>query len=483
MIILPGPNPVSGTNPGRTAVAYESEAGDFTLALGGDFMLTQRIRVYQEPGYLTIVEAMRNAVAAFVNLETTVRRWDEGTPTVTTGTPMTTVPELLDELKWLGIDIVSCANNHAYDYGENGVLATLRHLDAADIPHAGSGRNLTEARMPAYVETKRGRVALIATTATFRPWNKASNQRSDITGRPGINPLGFKTTYTVDGATFDTLRAMNVELGFAKEQERARKHFYSDKEVARETAQEIQVFGQRVVKGDGFSITTQANADDVNDNLRWIREARRQADWVVVSVHCHEFNAKSLKTATAKVELSELADFVQEFARQAIDAGADVVVGHGSHTALGIEIYKGKPIFYSLGGLLFQNETVPFIPAEAYERFDLPFDATPADLYDGRTAKDKKGFPAYPGYWECFVPICEYRGGELAHIRLLPTDLGYGRPRYQRGRAVLADKKLAVKILERLQRLSQPFGTKIDIEDGIGVITVPSSVGRVKQPA
>lgn len=462
---------------------YQSETGDFTLALGGDFMLTQRISIYDEPGYLAIVEAMRGADAAFVNLETTVRRWDEGTPTMTTGTPMTTLPELLDELKWLGVDIVSCANNHAYDYGENGVLATLRHLDAAGIPHAGSGKNLAEARMPAYVETKRGRVALVAMTATFRPWNQASNQRSDITGRPGINPLGFKSTYTVDDTTFAALRAMNVELGFAKEQERARKHFYSDKEVGKETAEEIKVFGQRVMKGKGFAISTEANYEDVADNLRWISEARRQADWVVVSVHCHEFNAESLKSATSKVELSELADFVPEFARAAIDAGADVVVGHGSHTALGIEIYRGKPIFYSLGGLLFQNETVPFIPAEAYERFDLPFDATPADLFDGRTANDKKGFPAYPGYWESFVPVCEYRGGKLAEIRLLPTDLGYGQPRYQRGRAVLADPKLGTKILERVQRLSEPFGTKITIMDGLGIIVMPSAAQRVKRPA
>ena len=208
------------------------------------------------------------------------------------------------------------------------------------------------------------------------------------------------------------------------------------------------------------------------DNLRWIREARRQADWVIASVHCHEFNGNSQKNATAKVELSELADFVPEFCRAAIDAGADVVVGHGSHTALGIEIYKGKPIFYSLGGLLFQNETVPFIPAEAYERFDLANDATPADLFDARTANDRKGFPAYPGYWESIVPICQYRGGELAEIRLLPTDLGYGRPRFQRGRAVLADKTLAAKILERVQGLSKPFGTTIENRDGIGFITV-----------
>lgn len=467
----------------KASVIYESEKGDFTLAMGGDFMLTQKISIYQEPGYLAIVEALRAADAAFVNLETTVRRWDEGTPTITTGTPMTTVPELLDELKWLGIDIVSCANNHAYDYGENGVLATLRHLDAAGIPHAGSGKNLAEARMPAYVETARGRVALVATTATFRPWNQASNQRSDIAGRPGINPLGYKSTYTVNAATFAAMQEMNVELGFAKEQERARKHFYSDKEVVSETAQEIRVFGQRVVQGRDFAITTQANPEDVADNLRWIREARRQADWVVVSVHCHEFNAKSLKTATAKVELSELADFVPEFARAAIDAGADVVVGHGSHTALGIEIYKGKPIFYSLGGLLFQNETVPFIPAEAYERFDLPYDATPADLYDGRTANDKKGFPAYPGYWESFVPVCQYRGGELAEIRILPTDLGYGRPRYQRGRAVLADKTLAAKILDRVQKLSAPFGTKIENHDGIGIISLPSNVRQLREHA
>ena len=79
-IILPGSNPVAvGPRPWEDFLAYESESGDFTLALGGDFMLTQRIRVYEEPGYLAVVDAMRNAAAAF-----------------TTGTPMTTVRELLD---------------------------------------------------------------------------------------------------------------------------------------------------------------------------------------------------------------------------------------------------------------------------------------------------------------------------------------------------------------------------------------------------
>jgi len=453
-------------------MAYEAEKGNLLLALGGDFMLTQRISVYQEPEYLAVVDAMRAADVAFINLETTVRRWDEGSPSITPGTPMTTSPDLLEELKWFGIDIVSCANNHAYDYGELGILATLRHLDEAGIPHSGSGANLAQARMPAYVESAKGRVALVSTTASFQRWNQASSSRGDIAGRPGVNPLGHKAVYTVDAETFQALHNMNVALGFAKAQERARKHFYADKEVMADSTDEIEAFGNRIRKGKAFALETVGNPKDIEDNLRWIREARRQADWVVVSVHCHEFNAKSLQTASSKVELSELADFIPLFARAAIDAGADVVVGHGSHTALGIEIYKGKPIFYSLGGLLFQNETLPFIPAEAYERFDLGPDATPADLFDIRTNNDRKGFPAYAGYWEGFLPTCDFKGGRLTEISLLPIDLGYGRPRYQRGRAMQADRALSDKILGRLQALSKPYGTQIENRDGIGCISI-----------
>jgi poly-gamma-glutamate synthesis protein (capsule biosynthesis protein) len=453
-------------------MTYAAESGDFDLAMGGDFMLTQRVSVYQEPDYLAIVEALRAADAAFVNLETVVRRWDEGSPSITAGTPMTTLPHLLDEIKWMGINIVSSANNHVYDYGENGVRAMLRHLQDIGLAHAGCGHNLAESRMPAYVETPRGRLGLVAMTSTFRPWNVASPSRGDVQGRPGINPLRHKVTYTVDAPTFEALQKMNVELGFLKEQERAKTHFYSDKEIAQHSAEQATVFGQKIVKGDSFDVSTAADIADLEDNLRWIREARRQADWVLVSIHTHEFNARSMKQEAQKVNLSELADFFQEMAYAAIDAGADAVVGHGSHTALGIELYKGKPIFYSLGGLLFQNETVSFVPSESYDRFDLPLSATPADLFDARTSNEKKGFPAYAGYWECFVPICRYRNGALAEIEILPTDLGFGKPRYQRGRAVQARGDLADKIISRLQQLSAPFGTEIANRNGVGFISL-----------
>ena len=105
---------------------------------------------------------------------------------------MTTEPKLLEDLKWLGINMVSCANNHAFDYGEGGVLANIRHLDEAGMVHAGTGKNLAEARAPGYLDTPNGRVALIAATATFRQWNQAGEQRPDLRGRPGINPLGLR---------------------------------------------------------------------------------------------------------------------------------------------------------------------------------------------------------------------------------------------------------------------------------------------------
>ncbi len=373
-------------------------------------------------------------------------------------------------MKWFGINLVCCANNHAFDYGEGGVLANIKHLDDAGIVHAGTGKNLAEARAPGYLDTPNGRVALVATTATFRPWNQAGEQRPDLRGRPGINPLGFQTTHHVDAGAFEQLNRISRELGFEKSHERARKHFYSDKEIPDAKSAELSLLGSRFVGGEGFSIATRANERDLQDNLRWIREARRQADWVVVSVHSHEFGGPSLLTAGSRAELEEPADFIIDFAHRTIDAGADIVVGHGPHFPLGIEIYKERPIFYSVGNLVFQNETVGFFPADAYERFDLDLKATPSDFLDARTNGGKKGHPAEPAYWENMFAVCEFSKNRLSKIKIYPIDQGFGRPRAQRGRPVLAEGEVANRVLERAQKLSARYSTKVVIHDGIGVI-------------
>ena len=451
-------------------MTYESEKGNFTIALAGDTMLTRKLTPFKEEGFLKLREILHNADAGFANLEGTVHNWDEGTPGITQGTFMTTDPKLLEDLQWLGINLVSCANNHAFDYGEDGVLANLKHLDSAGMAHAGTGKNLAEARAPGYLDTPNGRVALVAATATFRPWNQAGEQRPDLRGRPGINPLGFNTTYSVDAAAFEQLKRISQGLGFEKSNERARKHFYSDKEIGDGKAAELTLLGNRYVPGEGFAIATEANQRDLQDNLRWIREARRQADWLVVSAHCHEFGGASLLTAATRAELEETADFVTKFAHQAIDEGADIFVGHGSHFPMGVEIYKGKPIFYSVGNFVFQNETVGFFPADAYERFDLDLKATPSDFLDARTNGGKKGHPSDPAYWENMFAVCEFSNNKLKEIRVHPIDQGFGRPRPQRGRPVLAEGDVADRVIERVIRLSKRYGTKVVNRSGIGVI-------------
>ena len=449
---------------------YQSEKRNFTIALAGDTMLTRKLMPFKEEGFLALRELLRASDAAFANLEGTVHTWEEGTPGITQGTFMTTEPKLLDDLKWLGINMVSCANNHAFDYGEGGVLANIKHLDEAGIAHAGTGRNLAEARAPGYLDTPNGRVALVAATATFRPWNQAGEQRPDLRGRPGINPLGFQTTYNVDAAAFDQLKRINRELGFDKTHERARKHFYSDKEIPDAKAAELSLLANRYLLAERFAIETKAVERDLQDNLRWIREARRQADWLVVSVHCHEFGGASLLTAGSRAELEETAEFVTRYAHQAIDEGADIFVGHGSHFPMGIEIYREKPIFYSVGNFVFQNETVGFFPADAYERFDLDLRATPSDFLDARTAGGKKGHPADPAYWENMFAVCEFSSSKLKKIKIYPIDQGFGRPRPQRGRPVLAEGEVANRVINRVLRLSQRYGTKISRCADTGVI-------------
>lgn len=449
---------------------YQSESGDLTLTLGGDTMLTRRLSVYDEPRFTKLAKLFQDADVGFVNLEGSARHWDEGVPGITRGTYMTTPPALLDDLRWFGVNLVSCANNHAFDYGAEGMLATMRHLDAAGIAHSGTGANLAEARSPAYLETPNGRVALVSATATYRPWNAAGAQRRDLPGRPGVNPLASSKTYRVDGAAFEALRRASRELGFEREKERARGHFYSAKEISDDDDARLEIFGAHIARSKDFGIESNADADDLEENLRWVREARRQADWVMFSLHYHEFGGKSLKNAKTRTAIGEPADFVIDVAHRAIDAGADIFVGHGSHIPLGIEIYKGKPILYSVGNMVFQNETVRFFPDTAYARFDLGPDATPADFLDARTDGGRKGHPAHAGFWENIVVQVKYRKGALAEVRVHPIDQGFGRPRAMRGRPMLAEGKVAARVLKRVQDISAIYGTKLALSGNAAVV-------------
>jgi poly-gamma-glutamate capsule biosynthesis protein CapA/YwtB (metallophosphatase superfamily) len=443
---------------------YQSESGNMRLVLAGDLMPSRALTVFKEPDYLALVDLLRSADIAFGNLETTVRERHEGAPNFTQGTPMTTPPALLEDLRWMGFGILSNANNHATDYGTGGVVAMLEHLRTGRLPCAGSGANLAEARAPAYADTPAGRIAVVAATSFFRPWNRAADQRPDSPGRPGVNPLAFATAYAVDDEAFATLQRISDALGLSQERARHRAQFFSAREAPTDAGDRLTFLGSQFRKGDRFHVATKVNAEDADANLRSIREARRQADFVIFSFHSHEFGAAGRRTAPTDVEMEEPAEFTVDFAKAAIEAGADIVAGHGPHLTLGVEIHKGRPTFYSLGNFIFQNDTVAVFPSESYGRFGLGHEATPADFLDARTDRDQRGFPAAPEFWESFLASCEFRGGALAGVRLHPLDLGHGRPRAQRGRPMLARGETARRVLDRLARLSGRFGTRLALD-------------------
>src|SRR6185436_15399725 len=139
-------------------------------------------------------------------------------------------------------------------------------------------------------------------------------------------------------------------------------------------------------------------------------------------------------------------------------------VGHGPHLLRGLELYKAKPIFYSLGNFIGQNELVERIPADGYERFRADPALKPGQVYQARTRNDEGGFPADRRYWESVVPVLSWEGRALRAIELLPISLGWKEPRHRRGRPRLAAEDEGRAILERFAALSQPFGTVLDVD-------------------
>ena len=94
----------------------------------------------------------------------------------------------------MGINAVTTANNHSFDFSEGGFLTTLEHCREIDLASAGGGRNLDEARSPTYVDSARGRVAVMGATSTFSEQSRAGAGRPDFAGRPGVNALRHDIT-------------------------------------------------------------------------------------------------------------------------------------------------------------------------------------------------------------------------------------------------------------------------------------------------
>ena len=111
-----------------------------------------------------------------------------------------------------------------------------------------------------------------------------------------------------------------------------------------------------------------------------------------------------------------------------------------------------------------------------YERYNLSYNATPADLHDIREEKSfldgSLWFSKESIWWDGLMALCSYVNNKIDEIKLIPLNLGFGEKRMKRGRPIVADKHEGEKIINRVRTLSKTFKTNIDLENEVGYVRI-----------
>ncbi|ODT83710.1 MAG: hypothetical protein ABS76_01995 [Pelagibacterium sp. SCN 64-44] len=431
----------------------------FAVAAVGDLIAPQPL-ARQDQRFRALVERIVEADVGFANMESSLidfARFENGAIAGTAAPP-----RMGEAIKAMGVTMVSRANNHTFDCGVMGMIATDAALDALDIVHAGTGPNLQEARAARCRETGKGRVGLvsfysIADTGHFGPTyarTEATARMGSVGGAPGVNPLHVTGYNVVSQAQLDALKELACDI-------------YGERPGATVPAcdahpERFRFFDQWYQVGEDVgAIHYDMDAADRQGILASVRNGKIYADFLIATVHAHQTtrfdpalafgNVKGMKEAVDHYP----ANFVVELARQCIDNGADMFVTHGVHALAGMEIYKGKPIFYGLSNFIFQ--------------FGLQFGAG----YDVLANFEKKSELENPASHEAILATSHFDKGRLVEVRLFPADLGGARrPISQMGIPLEPEPALAEAILARFAEYSAPFGTRIAVENGVGIVRV-----------
>jgi poly-gamma-glutamate synthesis protein (capsule biosynthesis protein) len=420
-------------------------AGTFTFAAVGDLIYLRPMLATIEKQSPAMLKLIRDADVAFGNFETSVFDFKDfkGSPQAESGgTWMLGDVRTPKEVARMGFDIVSRANNHGADWGVEGMADTDRHLDDAGLVHSGTGRSMASARAPQYLDVGAGRVGLVAATTSFTPMSRAADGWGEAPARPGVNAIRSERSRLVAAEDLPVL----ARVAKAKE----------GKPVILEGVTYRAASSPALVGTLSYAL----NPGDEAANLLAVRQAHQNGNFTVFSLHNHEPGNGSQTPA----------DFAVPFAHKIIDAGADAYIGHGPHQLRGIEIYKGKPIFYSLGNFAMMNNSLDVIPLDMFQQFGVePGSATTPEVLQARNAEQFGGSELF----ESVIAINRYEDGRLSEIRLYPIELGIEAKGAARGVPRLADATTGARTLARLQKLSQPFGTTIAVEKGVGVIRLP----------
>lgn len=207
-------------------------------------------------------------------------------------------PAMGEALTIAGYQALGTANN--VNYGAEAIPASLNVLDSLGIAHTGSGPNQAAAHAPVILERKGARYGFLQRTSVYWPTNHEAGEHS-----AGVAVLRGHTAYQVP---------------------------------AYKTRTEIPPMNR---PGIPPIIRTWADPQYLSRYRDELAALRRQTDYLIASHHwgLHQ----------------EVLEYMTEIAHAAIDSGADLVIGHGPHFLLPIEVYKGKPIFYGMGNFSFHT--------------------------------------------------------------------------------------------------------------------------------
>ncbi|WP_206239911.1 CapA family protein [Novosphingobium terrae] len=429
-------------------------SGALTLALGGDMIGPyQPLAQADKQGFAPIAALLSQSDLAIANFEGSsfaLASFNGSASAETGGGYPVIPPENAALLAGMGLHLVSKANNHATDWGYEGLTATFTTLRERRITFAGAGRTIEEAAAPAYVATPHGTVALISVASTFTPMavaGKPVERGGRSFDRPGINALHVHQVRLVTPAQLSAMRVAAGPVAIATPE-------HSD---------ELRLGDQLFRAAPQAGTIWEADPADVARLMGAIREARSKARVVVLAIHAHEtagdvddmppapFEPLVLHRANEAPSPDEPqpAAFLQPLFHQAVEAGADVVLRSGPHVIGGMELYRGRPIFYGLGSLFFG-----FGGQRSYKA----------------PGGQIKSFP--DGWFRTIVPVLRFDAKGRRSIQIHPAairsshDAADGlpeRPSATESQAILAE----------FQRQSAVWGTKLMVNAATAEITLP----------
>ncbi|CAN7644571.1 CapA family protein [Pararhizobium sp. LjRoot238] len=407
----------------------------FTLAVTGQSLIKHDIRPISDPAFLEVQSLLHNADLSFTNFEGTILGDHGGWPLKGSFFGCSD-PVVLDALRSIGFQGLSLSNNHAFDLGPSGVLSTLEEVEKRGFLHAGLGRDHSDVSQASIRTIGGRRVAIVAMDGGPGPdFMYAADAGNNRPGRPGVNRLGLSQMIEVDAPAFAQLKAIRDQVGYtaidlAND---------SQPDDAPRLTPECELAISRAVfkRSDKFGRDVKIDEPDLQRNLASIATAAGDGCLVIAYLHHHHWASN----------WHEVPGWVSGVARQCIDAGAAMFVSHGAPVLQPIEIYRSRPIFYSLGNFIFH-------------------------------VRSEKSTWTAPEVWESVVGRCSFGPDNgLVEITLHPVVIG-GDEALQNGvlerrlAPHLATGERAKRILRRVSEQSARLGVEITIAGDIGTIRV-----------